>query len=471
MTCSKWINDFIEQTKDKWTKTSDYIWDHPELRYEEYESAKYLSHILEREGFTVTRCIANIETAFVAEYGSGGPVIAFLGEYDALSNLSQKSGITKQEPIVDQGNGHGCGHNLLGTGALAAAVTLKTYLEKNNIKGIVRFYGCPAEEGGSGKTFMAREGVFDDVDVALTWHPGSLNAIWSFSTLANVQAYFKFTGRSAHAANAPHLGRSALDAVELMNSGVNYLREHIIPEARIHYAVTDTGGISPNVVQANAEVLYLIRAPQVDETMSIYERVKKIAEGAALMTETEVEVVFDKAASNFIPNTTLNKTMEKAMQQLGAPKFTAEEFAFAEKIQQTLSEEELAAKNLGMKMLDFAVAKPLSDVNIPFFETSQIMSGSTDVGDVSWVTPTAQCIGATAATGTAFHTWQMTAQGKTSYAHKGMLHVAKVLSLTAIYLLEDKTLIEKAKVEHTEKVGPGGYQCPIPDFIKPNQMG
>src|SRR5690625_226522 len=423
----QWVDQYVELTKNKWTTISDYIWDHPELRYEEYESAKYLSDGLEKEGFTVTSGIANIDTAFVAEFGSGKPVIAVLGEYDALSNLSQKSGVAQQEPVVEQGNGHGCGHNLLGTGALAAAVTLKAYLEKNNVDGTVRFYGCPAEEGGSGKTFMAREGVFDDVDVALTWHPGPVNAIWSFSTLANVQAYFKFKGKSAHAAAAPHLGRSALDAVELMNVGVNYLREHIIPEARVHYAVTETGGSSPNVVQANAEVLYLIRAPQVHEAMGIYERVKKIAEGAALMTETDVKVTFDKAASNFIPNTTLNKTLEKAMQQLGAPQFTEEEFAFAEKIQQTLTKEELAAKNLGMKMLDFAVAKPLSDVNIPFFETTEIMAGSTDVGDVSWVVPTAQCIIATAATGTAFHTWQMVAQGKTTYAPKGMLHVAKLL--------------------------------------------
>jgi len=470
MTNRQWVNDYIEQTKNKWTNISDFIWDHPELRYEEFAAAKHLSDVLENEGFTVTRGIAQIETAFVAQFGSGGPIIAFLGEYDALSNLSQKSGLAKQEPIVEQGHGHGCGHNLLGTGALAAAVTLKAYLEKNNMAGTVRFYGCPAEEGGSGKTFMAREGVFDDVDVALTWHPGPINAIWSFSSLANVQAYFKFTGKSAHAAAAPHLGRSALYAVELMNSGVNYLREHIIPEARVHYAVTDTGGTSPNVVQANAKVLYLVRAPQVHEAMSIYERVKKNAKGAALMTETEVEVIFDKAASNFIPNTPLNKTLEKAMQNLGAPQFTNDEFALAEQFQQTLSQEELARKNLGMKMLDFAVAKPLSDVNVPFFETKEALPGSTDVGDVSWVAPTAQCVMTTAAAGTAFHTWQMVAQGKTSYAHKGMLHVAKVLALTAIYLLEDENLINEAKKRHAKNVGPKGYQCPIPDHIQPNQM-
>jgi len=241
------------------------------------------------------------------------------------------------------------------------------------------------------------------------------------------------------------------------------------PDARIHRAVTETGGQSPNVIQANAEILYLIRAPQVPEAMDIYQRVQKIAKGAALMTETNVEVIFDKAASNFIPNQTLNKTLEKSMQTLGAPQFTDDEFSFAKEIQKTLSPQELQAKNLGISALDFAVAKPLSDVNIPFFQPSEVMPGSTDVGDVSWIAPTAQIFAATAATGTAVHTWQMVAQGKTSYAHKGMLHAAKVLSLTAIKLLEKPSLIKEAKKEHQENIGPEGYTSPIPSHVQPNQ--
>src|SRR5690625_601353 len=422
----QWVDQYVELTKNKWTTISDYIWDHPELRYEEYESAKYLSDGLEKEGFTVTSGIANIDTAFVAEFGSGNPVIAFLGEYDALSNLSQKSGVAQQEPVVEQGNGHGCGHNLLGTGALAAAVTLKAYLEKNNVDGTVRFYGCPAEEGGSGKTFMAREGVFDDVDVALTWHPGPINAIWSFSSLANVQAYFKFTGKSAHAAAAPHLGRSALDAVELMNTGVNYLREHIIPEARIHYAVTNTGGFSPNVVQAEAEVLYLIRAPEIKQVDEIYERVIKIAEGAALMTETEMTMKFDKACSNYIPNRSLEKILYNKLLDSTIEQLTEEEIQFAKKLWESLTPHEKksflnSSKNFGDSIYEnISKGRYLADFVSPYEPIERPMAGSTDVADVSWVVPTAQLSAATCALGTPGHSWQMTTQGKSKI---GRAHV------------------------------------------------
>lgn len=464
-----WVESFIEESKKTWTTVSDHLWDHPEIRYEEYESSRYLMEGLKSEGFTVHRNVANIETAFYAEYGSGKPIIAFLGEYDALPNLSQVSGSVSKEPLVESGHGHGCGHNLLGTGALAAAVTLKKYLEEHKLEVTVRFYGCPAEEGGSGKTFMARAGAFDDVDMALTWHPAPITGVWSFSTLANVQAYFKFKGKSSHAAASPHLGRSALDAVELMNVGINYLREHIVSEARIHYAVTNTGGHSPNVVQDNAEVLQLIRAPQVGQANDILKRVKKIAEGAALMTETEVEMVFDKACSNFIPNDTLNKVMAEAMQELGAPQFTEKEFDFAKQIQSTLTKNELDSASQGIKGFEFALKKPLSDVTIPYFKTDKVIPGSTDVGDVSWVTPIAQSVVATCAVGTPFHSWQLVTQGKTSYAHKGMLHVAKVLALTAIKALENEDIIKSAKEEHRNVVGENGYQCPIPPHVQPNQ--
>ena len=292
------VSKLIEQKREKFIALSDKIWDVPELYFEEHQSSAYLSEALEEEGFQVERGVAGLETAFVGSYGTGKPVVAILGEFDALAGLSQKKGLTHHDPVVDGGNGHGCGHNLLGTGAFAAAVAIKEYMESNQLKGTVRFYGCPAEESGSGKAFMARAGLFDDADVAFSWHPWDVPGLMDVRMLANYSARFKFKGKSAHAAAAPHLGRSALDAVELMNVGVNYLREHMVQDARIHYAVTDTGGASPNVVQANAEVVYLIRAPEKDEVKSLYKRVYDIARGAALMTGTTFEVEFEGTASN-----------------------------------------------------------------------------------------------------------------------------------------------------------------------------
>ena len=243
------ISEIIEQKRDLFIQVSDRIWEYAETNFEEFQSAALLCETLEQEGFTVQKGVGGMDTAFIASFGSGGPVVAILGEYDALSGLSQHREVSEQQPIQKGGNGHGCGHNLLGSGSLAAAVALRYYMEENGIPGTVRYYGCPAEELGDGKTFMAREGLFDDIDFALSWHPSDINGIWSQSCTAVYTVNYKFKGRTSHAAGAPHLGRSALDAVELMNVGVNYLREHIIPEARVHYAVTNTGGYAPNVVQ------------------------------------------------------------------------------------------------------------------------------------------------------------------------------------------------------------------------------
>lgn len=465
----EWIEQFIDGKKKDLTEVSDFIWDHPEIRFEEFESSRKIMDVLSKEGFKVQDNLANIATAFVGEFGTEGPVIAFLGEYDALADLSQENGLAEHRPIVKGDYGHGCGHNLLGVGALGAALAVKTYLEENKLQGRVRYYGCPAEEGGSGKTFMARDGVFDDVDFALTWHPAPINGVWSFSSLANIQAYFKFKGKSAHAAAAPHLGRSALDAVELMNVGVNYMREHMIDGARVHYAVTDTGGHSPNVVQANAEVLQLIRAPRIDQAQALYERVIKIAKGAALMTETEVEVVFDKACSNFIPNDIINTVLGQSMAEMGDIPFTKEEQAKAREFQATFTKEELGSGAMGIAGLKIPTDQPLVAQPLPYIKMDKPMPGSTDVGDVSWVTPTGQIVMTTAALGTAFHTWQLVAQGKTSYAHKGMLQVSKVLALSALKLFENEELIAQAKEELKEAVGEDGYISPIPTSVKPNQ--
>ena len=255
--------------------------------------------------------------------------------------LARKKGLTYHDPVIEGGNGHGCGHNLLGTGAFAAAVAVKEYMEQHDVKGTVRYYGCPAEENGSGKAFMARAGLFDDVDAAFSWHPWDVPGLMNVRMLANYSARFKFKGKSAHAAAAPHLGRSALDAVELMNVGVNYLREHMVQDARIHYAVTDTGGTSPNVVQANAEVVYLIRAAEKDEVESLYERVHDIARGAALMTGTTFDVEFVGTASNLIPNSVLADVMYENLVNVGVPTYDEADVAFAKEIRSTLSEEDL----------------------------------------------------------------------------------------------------------------------------------
>jgi len=455
------ISEMIEQKRDRFIQVSDCIWEFAETRFEEFRSAELLCKTLEDEGFTVERGVGGIQTAFIGSYGSGKPVVAILGEFDALSGLSQQKGIAKQEPIVPGGNGHGCGHNLLGTGALAAAVAVKQYMEENNIQGTVRYYGCPGEEGGSGKAFMAREGLFDDIDVALTWHPWDYNSVFSRHSLANFQVYYKFKGKSSHAAVSPHMGRSALDAVELMNIGVNYLREHIIQEARVHYAVTNTGGMAPNVVQANAEVLYLIRAPEVSQVQEIYERVCDIARGAALMTGTEVEIVFDKACSNLIPNKVLETVMYQNFANLGVPVYDEEELLLAKQVRATLSEQE---KESSKKQFPEMADKDLADRLSPYTGPSPLY-GSTDVGDVSWIAPTAQCTTACFVLGSPAHSWQWVTLGATSIAHKGMLHAGKVIAATAVELLLNPQLIEQAKAELKERLGGEKYVCPIPKEV------
>ncbi|WP_019121461.1 M20 family metallopeptidase [Brevibacillus massiliensis] len=461
----KRISEMIEEKRDLFIQVSDQIWEYAETRFEEFRSAELLCKTLEDQGFTVERGVGGIETAFIGSYGSGAPVVAILGEYDALSGMSQKKGCAKEEPLVPGGNGHGCGHNLLGTGSLAAAVAVKQYMEENNMSGTVRYYGCPGEEGGSGKAFMAREGLFDDVDFALCWHPMGYNAIMAVDSLANYQVYFRFKGKSAHAAASPHLGRSALDAVELMNIGVNYLREHIISDARIHYAITNTGGLSPNVVQANAEVLYLVRAPKVPQVQEIYERVCKIAQGAALMTETELEIVFDKACSNLVQNKTIESVMYRNFQKLGVPVFDETELQLAKEVRATLTEQE---RRTSIKVSPDAPDMDLVDWLIPYTGDPVPLNGSTDVGDVSWITPTAQCNTACFVNGSTLHSWQWVTLGATSIGHKGMLHAGKVMAATAIDMLNHPELIEQAKSELKQRLGSEKYVSPIPAGVKPS---
>ena len=472
-----WLDEFIDANAALFTDMSDKIWEYAEIRFQEHLSAALLSQTLEREGFTVTRGIAGLDTGFVATFGSGKPVVAFLGEYDALAGLSQMGGVAEKRPVQGcNSNGHGCGHNMLGIGSLAAAVAVKQYMVETGLAGTVRYYGCPAEEGGSGKAFMAREGVFDKVDAALTWHPFGHTGIWSLGSLANYQVYYRFYGRSSHAASSPHLGRSALDAVELMNVGVNYLREHIQSDARVHYAITNTGGHSPNVVQAEAEVLYLMRAPQLSQVQHIYERIGKIAQGAALMTETRCEIIFDKACSNCIPNKTLETVMFANLQEVGPPQFDDSDRQFASRIRSTLSQNDIDSDlNMGStfsgnrhpEVIDQLKDKELSDLILPYVHAAAVLPGSTDVGDVSWITPTAQVITACQALGTPGHSWQAVSQGTTSIAHKGMITAAKVLARTAVDILQNPDIAKQAQAELLDKLGDTAYVSPIPPEVKP----
>jgi aminobenzoyl-glutamate utilization protein B len=472
----KRLDEIIEQKHQFFAQISDKIWQYAEMRFEETQSADLLCKILASEGFAVEKGIAGLSTAFMASFGCGSPVVAILGEYDALSGLSQQKNIAKQAPIAPGQNGHGCGHNLLGVGALAAAIAVKQYLAENEITGTIRYYGCPGEEGGSGKTFMAREGAFDGADVAITWHPMTHNTVFSMSTLANVQVAFKFHGKSSHAGTTPHLGRSALDAVELMNVGANYLREHIVQEARVHYAITNSGGNSPNVVQSEAEVLYLIRAPKVAAVQEIYERVCKIAQGAALMTETQCEIAFDKACSNYIPNRVLGELLLENFNEVGAPQPDAQEMHFACAIQNTLTEQErnsdlqMATDFIGEERKDLLQAlrqSVLSDVILPSVYSPKLLSGSTDVGDVSWIMPTAQLCVACNVFGTPGHSWQTVVQSATTFAHKGMLTAGKVMARAIVDILEQPALVTEAQAELNDSLAGSSYVCPIPVGVLP----
>ena len=363
------------------------------------------------------------------------------------------------------GNGHGCGHNLLGAAALLAATALKDWLAETGTPGRVRYYGCPAEEGGAAKAFMVRAGAFRDADIAISWHPHSFWEVAPPLSLANTRADFTFTGRSSHAAAAPHLGRSALDAVELMNVGVNYMREHMPSDARVHYALLDTGGIAPNVVQAHARVRYSIRARDNPGMLELVERVRKISEGAALMTETSVRMDIVSAVSDVVGNEPLEAALEGIMDELGAPHFDEADRAFARKIQSTFAPGDIPAmyRTIGKKPTDAALADSL----VPRAAKRNPAIGSTDVGDVSWVVPTVQAHAPTVAIGTPFHTWQVVAQGKTPAAHKAMVQVAKAMAATGVAALTDPALIAAAKADLAERIGPQGYVSPLPPEVKP----
>jgi aminobenzoyl-glutamate utilization protein B len=456
----------VEAKHEPFCALSDQVWDTPELNFEEFRSAAAHRAMLEREGFRVTTGIAGISTAMMGEAGAGGTVIAILGEFDALPGLSQHAATATHAPIEPNGNGHGCGHNLLGAASMLAATAVKDYLAKHRLAGCVRYYGCPAEEGGSAKGFMVRAGAFADVDVAISWHPAAFTGVNNPISLACNELEFHFTGRAAHASSAPHQGRSALDAVELMNVGVNYMREHMPSTARVHYAIIDGGGVAPNVVQAKAAVRYLIRARDLSTLHALVKRVEKIAEGAALMTETLVKSHIVSGDANLIGNTPLEQLMHRHVERLGPPPFDDADRAFAAEIQSTLTEEDIASSfaRFGLKPRK-GVA--LCDTIFPPESGDGSYVGSTDVGTVSWVVPTVQLRGATYAIGTPGHSWQLVAQGKTSAAHKGLAHAAKVMAGTALDLIADPRLVERAKADHRERLDGKPFVNPIPDDVDP----
>lgn len=470
------ILPYIEAKKEMLFNVSDSIWEFAETRFEEFKSSELLCKVLTEEGFTVKKGLAGMETAFVASYGSGKPVIGFLGEFDALYGLSQVAGIAEKKPLVEGGKGHGCGHHALGVGSLAAAIAVKEYIKDYNVKGTVRYYGCPGEEIGCGKVYMAREGYFNDLDAAITWHPFNSNGILNSNSLATCAVLFKFHGISSHAAGSPHLGRSALDAVELMNIGVNFLREHIEQEMRLHYAIIDTGGRNPNVVQAEASVMQEMRAPKLSQVTDVYERILDIAKGAALMTGTTFETAFEMAASNLLNNNVLQTLLYDKFVEVGPVPVDEEDIAYAKKIREDLSEKQkkydegLAGVlfKAGSDVITQIADKEVIDIVYPYNPVETQGMGSTDVGDVSWNVPTAQILTACYAKDTAGHSWQMVAQGKSNLCHKGMLQAGNVMALAGAELLETPELIAKAKEEFDRRIGGETYKCPIPPESKPS---
>ena len=450
---------YLEERASDFYALSDKIWGNAEIRFKEKESVKDYVSFLEKEGFSVTVGLAGLKTAFCATWASGKPVIGFLGEYDALPGLSQKAGVAEKSPIEENGNGHGCGHNLLGVGALMGAVGYKHFLESEGKSGTVIYFGCPAEEGGSGKTFMAREGCFNQLDAALSWHPADINMMPPGPVLANDSIRYSFLGKASHAAAAPEAGRSALDALELMNIGVQFLREHMPSSARIHYAITDTGGISPNIVQSHASALYQIRAPYAPELASLYERVNNIAKGAALMTDTQVEIKFLKGTSNTLLIPALDELMYRNMCEIPNPVSRAKDMDFAFEIVKTQKD----PATIGDSAFDIK-PKPLNKAgNIP-------LPGSSDVGDVSWVCPVTQCGTSTWPKGTAAHSWQAVACGKSDFAHRGMLYAGEIIAATAVDIYQNPEVIETAWKQLREKTGGLPYNCPIPKEITPTEL-
>ncbi|MFM2359282.1 MAG: hypothetical protein RLY16_1275 [Bacteroidota bacterium] len=437
----------IEQGAEQYRSMALKIWDYAEVGYKETKSTAVLQEELRKNGFTVEAGVAGIPTAFVATYGSGKPVIAILAEFDALPGLSQTSDPVKTSAGKDAG--HACGHHLFGVASVAAGISIKQMIAEKHISGTIKVLGCPAEEGGSGKVYLVRAGLFNDVDVAIHWHPGNNNSVTTTSALANMSAKFRFRGISAHAAGAPERGRSALDGVESMDYMVNMMREHIPQESRVHYVITN-GGKAPNVVPDFAEVYYYVRHPKRDQVQQIFNRVIKAAEGAALGTETKMEYEIIGGTHDLLINRTLAEAMQKNLETVGGVSYTDAEKEYAQKIQ----------ASFGFQAPAIATAQNIQPLKA---EEEAGGGGSTDVGDVSYAVPTVGLRTATWVPGTAAHSWQAVACGGTAIGTKGMIVAAKTMALTGIDLFLQPELIEKAKAEFKKDIGSYQYKALLGD--------
>jgi aminobenzoyl-glutamate utilization protein B len=452
------LYDFIDKKEEDLKEISKKIWDNPEGPFVEKFASDLQKEYLEKEGFKIKE-VENVDTAFIAEYGSGKPVLGVLGEYDALPGLSQEvAGVKKQ--IEGQKYGHGCGHNLLGTAGVGAVLAIKELIDQGKIKGTVRYFGCPAEETLAGKVKMAKYNAFDGLDACLTWHPASLNTVWGCSFLAMNNIKFRFHGIAAHAAAAPDSGRSALDGVELMNVGSNYLREHINEKARVHYVITNGGG-SPNTVPEFAEVWYYVRAPERSQVEEIYNSLINIAKGAALMTETKMEYELVAGCYNVLPNQTLGKVMNDNMKTIGGPKFTEDDFKLAEELQKSSTREQkkkvMSVYFAPDELLDKTLMEEVTEVD----DSGKIIAGSTDVGDVSFLTPLAQITAATWPVGTAAHSWQATAASGSGIGMNAMIFVSKVIAGSLYDIYTDQEILEKAKEEFKDSTSDFEYVSPL----------
>lgn len=469
------IENAVDNRAKKILKANAQIWEYAELAFHEFKSADLLCELLKNEGFVIEKGMAGIPTCFTGtfSYGTGKPVMGILGEYDALSGLNQAAGVPVKREIASGAPGHGCGHSALGAGSLAAAMAVRDYLEICKSDGTIIFFGCPAEEGAGSKQFMARAGVFDGVDFVYTWHPSDQNQVEAVHCNAIMGANFIFKGLSAHAGSCPHLGRSALDTAELMSVGCNYLREHIIPEARIHYAYIDAGGTAPNVVQDRTIVRYEVRAPYVKQVKELFERVKEVARGAAIMMGTEMECELSMAFTEYIPNIALASVANECMSEIGAPEWSESDYELARKFLFSNNEQvldcarERIIKGYGEDRVAEILDKPL-DSRIHLFDEREMKleAGSTDVGDVGYVVPTLNLNVATCCIGTVGHTWQMTAQTNSPITHKGILTAAKIMALACVRTMERPEVIEAARKE-VEKRNGGKYICPLPDSVLP----
>ncbi len=432
------VVEHLESYGARYGEVAQAIWDHAEVGYQEEQSSALLQSTLADAGFEIDAGVADIPTAFVASWGSGGPVVGLLAEFDALPGINQDR-VAVRQPIPGKDRGHACGHHLFGAGSAAAAVAVKEWLEASGTAGTIRLYGTPAEEGGAGKVYMVRAGLFNDVDIALHWHPGDRNAVWVSSSLANRSAKFRFHGISAHAAAAPDRARSALDGVEAMNDMVNMMREHVPQETRIHYVIT-SGGSAPNVTPDFAEVFYYVRNPEASNVLSIFERVVKAAEGAALGTGTTMDYEIIHGLNALLPNETLSRAMFANLERVGGVEYDESERAFALALHESLGEAALPLE--------------LASQVVPFQQPRSGGSGSTDVADVSLVVPTAGLAAATWVPGTPAHSWQAIAAGGISIGNKGMLVAAKTLAMTAVDLFTNSDLVVAAKAEREERLGP-----------------